>query len=245
MSRKGTNFKDLIYVADQQLTTPFCEHVIRKYEDDPRKLRGVTAGGVQLHAKQSQDLMITGMPEWNDEDSEFSDALSKGVRNYSAKMESYNCKMPFPMPDLQDIGYQIQRTTPHGFYDWHSDLADTRLLTFLFYLNDVKKKGYTEFIDGTRVQPRTGRLLIFPSQAQYVHRGVAPVNQVKYIMTGWLYTPFSGDPRIPGSWKEASPDGLGEIPKSFEQGNMVIDTNSPPNEEGNATMIMHGPDPDE
>ena len=43
--------------------------------------------------------------------------------------------------EMFDTGHQIQRTSPGGFYDWHHDGCDTRQLTFIFYLNDVKAVG--------------------------------------------------------------------------------------------------------
>ena len=39
-------------------------------------------------------------------------------------------------------------------------------------------------------------MLIFPATHQYVHRGVAPKNEIKYLMTGWIYSPLSSDERI-------------------------------------------------
>jgi hypothetical protein len=64
----------------------------------------------------------------------------------------------------------------------------SRALTFIWYLNDVTDDGYTEFIDGTRIQPETGKLLIFPATWTYLHRGVSPKTETKYICTGWIYS---------------------------------------------------------
>ena len=86
----------------------------------------------------------------------------------------------------------IQKYEPGGFYDWHNDwtLHDgcSRVYTYIWYLNTIKKKdgGYTQFVDGTKVQPKVGRLVIFPALWTYLHRAFPP--QVpKYICTGWVY----------------------------------------------------------
>ena len=55
------------------------------------------------------------------------------------------------------------------------------------YLNDVIEDGYTEFEFGLKVQPRVGKILLFPATWQYLHRGYPPKSETKYLCTGWLY----------------------------------------------------------
>ena len=86
-----------------------------------------------------------------------------------------------------DTGYQIQKTQPGDYYIWHHDQTTSRLVTFIWYLNDVKDDGYTEFIDGTRIQPEAGKLIIFPATWDFLHRGVSPKTEIKYICTGWVH----------------------------------------------------------
>ena len=68
-----------------------------------------------------------------------------------------------------------------------------RYFTFIWYLNDVPGPGgYTEFYDGTQIQPEEGQMIIFPSTHTFIHRGVKPpVGQDKYICTGWIYHPVN------------------------------------------------------
>jgi hypothetical protein len=63
-----------------------------------------------------------------------------------------------------------------------------RLLTFIWYLNDVTDGGETEFING-KIKPKTGKLLIFPSSWNYYHKGNMPLSNDKYIITGWIGIP--------------------------------------------------------
>ncbi len=49
--------------------------------------------------------------------------------------------------------------------------------------------GYTEFLDGTKIQPKVGRFLLFPSCWTFYHRGFPPKKD-KYICTGWIYQNF-------------------------------------------------------
>ena len=62
-----------------------------------------------------------------------------------------------------------------------------RKLTFIWYLNDIKDGGYTEFIDGTKIKPEVGKLVIFPASWEFLHRGVPPKSEDKYLCTGWVH----------------------------------------------------------
>lgn len=87
---------------------------------------------------------------------------------------------------------KIQRTSPGGGYHiWHAEdtarNVSNRMLTFILYLNDVDEGGETEFLYlSKRVQPKTGRLLLWPAGFTHTHRGNPPLKGNKYIITGWV-----------------------------------------------------------
>jgi len=87
--------------------------------------------------------------------------------------------------------YKIQRTDPAGGYHiWHCEDMTTafsrRIGVYILYLNDVEEGGETEFLYlSKRVRPKKGRLVIFPPNYPWAHRGNPPLSGVKYIMTGW------------------------------------------------------------
>ena len=61
-----------------------------------------------------------------------------------------------------------------------------RVLVFTIYLNEVEG-GETEFLfQSKRVEPKTGRICIFPANFPYIHRGNPPLKGEKYILTSWL-----------------------------------------------------------
>lgn len=49
----------------------------------------------------------------------------------------------------------------------------------------VTQGGATELF-GTKMAPKQGRLLIFPSTWVHMHRGGVPNSNDKYIVIGWL-----------------------------------------------------------
>lgn len=88
--------------------------------------------------------------------------------------------------------YKVQKTEPSGGYHvWHSEDGEKshsgRIGVYLLYLNDVEEGGETEFLYlSKRVKPKKGRLVIFPSNYPWAHRGNPPLSGTKYIMTGWM-----------------------------------------------------------
>ena len=193
------SFSDFIYVADGALEPEFCKNVIEKFEKDDRKKPGVMGREedkrVDTSIKDSIDLGISNLSEWKDEDKVFFDSLHKYHDLYLKKGKWTDTHCP-AVGKLNDTGYQIQRTRPGAGYIWHHDSAfgdyvhtkGVRTSTYIWYLNDIDEDGYTEFIDGTKVQPKTGRICIFPATWTFIHRGYPPKNQTKYLVTGWMHS---------------------------------------------------------
>jgi hypothetical protein len=93
---------------------------------------------------------------------------------------------------FKDVGYNLQRTRPGEFYEWHVDGGpgefSQRQLVAIWYLNDVPGPGgETEFhFQQIKVRPEQGKLLLFPPFWTHVHRGVSPGSAIKYIATTWV-----------------------------------------------------------
>ncbi len=193
---KNIKFKSFILEQPKQLTPEFCKHLINLYETDPKAIAsrgaGRTIGSASaLHLKQSEDLYLSKRA-FDEEDKILCTALKKLVHNYLNYLQN---NVHFKFSDLRNINYEdsgfsMQKTTPGGFYDWHSDSFKTRYFTYIFYLNDVKHKGETQFANGLKIKPEQGKALIFPGTWEYAHRGIAPKKEIKYIATGWVSAIF-------------------------------------------------------
>jgi hypothetical protein len=186
--------KDLIFLKDNVLDEYFCKHLIERFESDDRKHPGVIDrnSSVNYEIKKSTDLYISRYSDWKDEDNKIFLSLNDTLNEYFSTLNNLNFSLGLPAEDqYSDTGYMIKRYHPDDYYHWHHDYAldngKTRVLTFIWYLNSVLEGGQTEFIDGTKIQPKCGSLLFFPATWTFVHRGLPPINQKKYIITGWLY----------------------------------------------------------
>jgi Rps23 Pro-64 3,4-dihydroxylase Tpa1-like proline 4-hydroxylase len=185
--KKKTKSSDFIYIQKDALPRSFCNNVIQKFELDDRKRQGQVGSGVRLEIKRSCDLSITGKEDWKSYDEAFFKSLNNALKEYLRFIPEEYIQFKALGRFEDDTGYQIQKTQPGDYYIWHHDQTKTRLVTFIWYLNDVKDGGYTEFIDGTRIQPEAGKLIIFPATWDFLHRGVSPKTETKYICTGWVH----------------------------------------------------------
>lgn len=189
---------NLIWTKEHVLEEDFCRKLIQKFEGNPNEQNdGSTIIGVQKEIKKTKDLKIVGS-DWPLEDLTLYKKLTESVDEYKNYLSSIGIDFAFQSGrELHDTGYQIQKyetfenDDENGFYDWHHDFVvssdGVRILTFIWYLNDVAVGGETEFIDGTKIVPKTGRILIFPASWDMRHRGCKPLSNEKYIVTGWIY----------------------------------------------------------
>lgn len=73
-------------------------------------------------------------------------------------------------------------------YKAHSDAGPgfPRIISGLVYLNDVESGGETYFpLFDVAVQPKAGRLVIFPSNYAYQHEARPPLEGTKYSLALW------------------------------------------------------------
>ena len=76
-------------------------------------------------------------------------------------------------------------------FDPHIDVGGQeslpRFLSFLFYLNDDFAGGQTHFLGYDAVQPKKGRVCIFPPYWTHPHAGLPVTEGTKYIMSTYLH----------------------------------------------------------
>ena len=184
----------LIYYCEGALKEKFCKKVIEKFDNDERIKQGCTSGGVNKSIKDSMDLNVSCHDGWETEDKVFFKSLNKHFNKVLKHLESWQTIIELP---YDDSGYQIQRTPSNSNgYIWHHDSMVkhkgndllTRYFTYIWYLNDVTDDGYTEFMNGVKIQPKAGSIVIFPATWYHYHRGYPTKSQTKYICTGWMYS---------------------------------------------------------
>jgi len=192
-------FKELIWVKENSLSEDFCNQVINKFETDPYRKAGEVDQNnprIDKDLKITIDTTITHNIAWREEDEVLYKALGNALYEYEIHLQKTSSGKwnlhPSDGYQVKDTGYMVQKYEPNGFYNWHHDWCMnegwSRIYTYIWYINTIEEEdgGWTEFIDGTRIQPKVGSILLFPATWTYVHRGYT-TKIPKYIVTGWIY----------------------------------------------------------
>lgn len=155
---------------------------------------GKSMAGVVPTIKNSSDMQLSREMPTNLYDLGWlEDEIHQGftkVLNYY--VDQYEGLAGYCWP-LEDTGFQVQRYEEgHGFYTEHIDggpfgATKDRFLVIILYLNDVEVGGATTFPKhDLSVQPKAGRIVIFPVHWLYPHRGDIPLSSHKTIVTTFI-----------------------------------------------------------
>lgn len=186
---KASQYNDyFIKVYANALSDEVCDEIIKKFEKS-EIYDGVTAGGYDPNVKKTKDFHLSRgkIEDWKEIDTALYTSLTNHLKRYYAETHLR------PMENLEDTGFQIQRYRKNdGHYVMHHDSSREfdkyRVLTFLWYLNDVHEGGETNFYNKIWVKPKKGQLVFFPATWNHEHMGCMPISNDKYIVTGWIYT---------------------------------------------------------
>lgn len=201
-----------IYEKKNVLTAELCENIITRFENDklrqePGLIGSNQSSRVNKDIKNTTDLRISDSKEWSDIDSIVYKLLNMHFKKYKDEVE-YDIendddiennddrriipKLSFIPNYVKDTGYHVQKYNKNeGKYVWHSDMifsdkAETRVITFIIYLNDICEGGETDFYF-KKIKPEKGKIILFPAVWIFPHRGLMPISNDKYIITGWIH----------------------------------------------------------
>ena len=195
------NLGDFILEIPSALSREKCLEIVTKFERTPdayKEAAKVTlANGEQgVHHKRDVTCLDWELSIDHDLKVEAVYSIKKGVEKYIDHVEKINESYAGILDDRRQFYAlnehpQLLRYRRGQKFEWHCDVGKDSLrerdLTILLYLNDVDSEagGATEFIDGQKICPEAGKLLIFPSH--YVHRGMVISRDVhKYVVSAWV-----------------------------------------------------------
>ena len=180
------------FIGGWYITKNVCTNLIKYFENSPNKKQGVLnlksgKSGVDKKKKLSTDVTIS--PGNQD----------KEILNYYKELikvvEEYKKKYKYCSINQQEWrmieNWNLQKYKPkEGYFVKHYErsgsLTVNRHLTFMTYLNNIKKGGETEFYyQKLKIKPETGLTLIWGTDWTTTHRGIPSKTETKYIATGW------------------------------------------------------------
>ena len=185
-----------IYRKEGALSPELCNNLIGAFESSDEKRPGVLHGPEGYSSdsgKKSTD--ITFNPSYLEHEiwgpllKQLIPIVEKGQNSYIQRyLNALSVVDPFEIYSQ----FNIQRYLPNeGFSKFHCERAglkhSNRILVWMVYLNDVTEGGETEFFYQHHFEPaQQGKLLIWPADWMYLHRGIISPTQVKYVLTGWF-----------------------------------------------------------
>tara|TARA_A100000164_G_scaffold290224_1_gene263429 strand:- start:20 stop:616 length:597 start_codon:yes stop_codon:yes gene_type:complete len=183
-----------IYQKKKALSKFFCDELINYFESNPSQQ---VSGNIGLdgkfiiardHKNSIEMDLDTHLPS-NPLFTTIEIVLGKNLIEYQ-KLYPYtkhlNNYSIFKRANIQKYNPTGGYLTEHIEHGTTGD-STTRLLAWMFYLNDVTDKGGTRFPrHNLTLKARAGDLYIWPAYFTHSHHGVASPTQVKYIATGWV-----------------------------------------------------------
>jgi len=194
MTEKTVNINNFIGVYDNYITKEECNRAIKIFENQ-NKFNN-TLNRIQTEKSpmlEKQDLQYfanrSNIDVWWDELKSMMLNFDLAWNHYIKTTGADNCYQD----SFHFTNLKIQKTLPsQGYHVWHIEHGkgyefEARAFVFSIYLNDVKEGGETEFLHfSKRVEPKTGRIVIWPAGFPYLHRGNPPLSGEKYILTSWM-----------------------------------------------------------
>jgi len=179
--------ENFIRYYDDVVDDSFCDDLIEKFEQDTED-QFVVNNNEKF--KFTEVRLLDHLDKYEHEANVLKDVFLGSVKRYKTDCNVQDCMFP------NNVGYEnfrMKRYMPGNGdqFDNHVDVGDytsaRRFLVFFLYLND-NEGGHTEFPQmDISIQPKKGRLLVFPPLWTHLHAGRPPINTPKYIVGSYLH----------------------------------------------------------
>ena len=179
MNNKLTDF---IHVYDDVVSAASCQHIINEYERHKDYVQEHDTPYYKFHQldlNQTPDL--TGLAQ------AFVGSLLPYYETYFDKL---GMRQYVSLDNWEDVRIKKYLKGTNDEFKTHVDVSNhasaARFAIAILYLNN--NNGYTTFPNlGVAVQPKAGRVVIFPPTWMYPHNGINPTDNDKYIMMTCLH----------------------------------------------------------
>lgn len=202
--------ENIIYLNTKSIPPELCDDIINNfYYVKDMHYEGVTYNGLNKNVKDTTDFTIPLNPEpgsiWEKIKTFLQNELRSNLKSYLDNIKNISAfSAKQNVIDYQILDYRLLHFTETTFmiqkyekqkgkYVYHEDSGIDndrhRVITYLWYLNDVDEGGETELWHSMKIKPEKGKLLLFPAHFSFPHCGLMPISSDKIIITGWLYYP--------------------------------------------------------
>ena len=188
---------NLIRVYDDVIDEESCQLLIEKFESFEDRLEVIYEKDEEERISFKQ-LQLVKFKEWESIQQGMLELFQDYIVRYKTDCNIKDKQWP------QEYGYEAIRMKRYlnndvDRFDPHVDVLDhhtsRRFLAFFIYVNDVDEGGETKFVnlnkEGTYipliVNPKRGRLLMFPPMWPWYHAGLKPESGEKYLIQSYCH----------------------------------------------------------
>jgi len=179
---KPSFIKDYITVYDDVITSKSCDDLVNFFEKNVEK-----SFKEEKKDKSFQELNLQYFPQYRDETNEL---FKSFVDKYQKDNNIPDSCWPSSY-ELENTRFKKYLPNSNDRFDLHTDATiretSTRFLAFFIYLTD-NELGHTSFpTRDIKIQPKKGKLLMFPPNFCYPHIGEKVTDKPKYIIGNYCH----------------------------------------------------------
>ena len=179
---KPSFIKDYITVYDDVITSKSCDDLVNFFEKNVEK-----SFKEEKKDKSFQELNLQYFPQYRDETNEL---FKSFVDKYQKDNNIPDSCWPSSY-ELENTRFKKYLPNSNDRVDLHTDATiietSTRFLAFFIYLTD-NDSGHTSFpTRDIKIQPKKGKLLMFPPNFCYPHIGEKVTDKPKYIIGNYCH----------------------------------------------------------
>ena len=194
--KSSSHMDKWVQVYDNVIDELSCEELIKKFEDSHEYYQTVHQEDGD-NAISFEQITLVEHEEWQSVQNGMLEMFQDYIVHYKLDCGVFDKMWP------ETYGYEAIRmkrylANDYDRFDPHVDVMNhatsKRFLAFFIYLNDVEEGGETEFFfnkPGTfipfKVEPKRGRMLMFPPTWQYYHAGLKPISGKKYLIHSYCH----------------------------------------------------------
>ena len=194
--KSSSHMDKWVQVYDNVIDELSCEELIKKFEDSHEYYQTVHQEDGD-NSISIEHITLVEHEEWQSVQNGMLEMFQDYIVHYKLDCGVFDKMWP------ETYGYEAIRmkrylANDYDRFDPHVDVMNhataKRFLAFFIYLNDVEEGGETEFFfnkPGTfipfKVEPKRGRMLMFPPTWQYYHAGLKPISGKKYLIHSYCH----------------------------------------------------------
>jgi hypothetical protein len=124
------------------LSDDFCQHLISKFEGDPNKIPGRTGAGIDKQKKDSSDLYLSKLPDWQQENIQISQIIFQALTQYAKGFP--HILTGAISPSFQDPQSGLIRTINAEDIQQLSDQQVANIASSIYRLDEVNLQKYQQ-----------------------------------------------------------------------------------------------------